>query len=138
MAQTMVEMDFLKSIHYACIENNIERVKKLKTKVNEVDGGGYSPLHYAAIKGNYQICKYLIDNGACVNKRTANGGVSCLMRACVGGHLEVAKLLLENGARFEKDNDGRDVFDIVEAMEDYTKKKNFLDLFIKYKSESLS
>ena len=48
-AQTLDELDFQKSIHYACLNNDISRVKTIISKkggsvVNEIDSTGYTPL----------------------------------------------------------------------------------------------
>lgn len=48
-AQTLDELDFEKSIHYACLNNDINRVKTIISKkggstVNEIDSTGYTPL----------------------------------------------------------------------------------------------
>jgi hypothetical protein len=48
-AQTLDELDFQKSIHYACLNNDIGRVKTIISKkggsvVNEIDSTGFTPL----------------------------------------------------------------------------------------------
>jgi len=47
--QTLDELDFQKSIHYACLNNDISRVKTIilnkgSSIVYEIDSTGYAPL----------------------------------------------------------------------------------------------
>ena len=55
----------------------------------------------AAIRGNYEIVKLLLENGANVH---ANN--DCLIHECIQrGKYQVAKLLLDNGANISADDD---------------------------------
>lgn len=56
-----------------------------------------TPLLKHARKGNYDICKLLIEKGADVNAENYENATP-LFAAADGGHPEVVKLLLENGA----------------------------------------
>lgn len=83
-------------------ERNLEEVKILLNKddvrINCVDENGMSLLCQAAFKGDYEICKFLINNGANVNDTQHDHGYTALMFAAIGGHLSVVGLLLEAGA----------------------------------------
>ncbi|XP_015784328.1 ankyrin repeat and MYND domain-containing protein 2-like [Tetranychus urticae] len=83
-------------------ENNLEEVKLLMNKddvrLNAVDENGMSFLCQAAFKGSYEICKFLIENGADVNNTRHVHGYTALMFAAIGGHLKVVGILLEAGA----------------------------------------
>ncbi|KAL3115445.1 hypothetical protein niasHT_020118 [Heterodera trifolii] len=59
---------------------------------------GISPLHIFVKKGDFALCKFLVENGANVNqKTTVSGHVTPLLIACAEGHLQIVKLLVEKG-----------------------------------------
>lgn len=59
---------------------------------------GYTPLMWAAMKGHYNVVKYLIDNGANVNSKTAEGDNVIVKALWNYGEIDIVKLLLEKGA----------------------------------------
>eukprot|EP01041_Mallomonas_annulata_P001173 gene1173-2281_t len=71
--------------------------------VNPRDEENRIPLHYACIKGNYEIAEDLIKNGAFVKARD-NQGNSPLLCACIARNLPLAKLLYKNGANVHADD----------------------------------
>src|SRR4030095_3393671 len=60
-------------------------------------GHGHTPLMRAALDGNTEKVKELIQQGADVNERDDNGRTA-LMFAVINTHYETMKLLLEYGA----------------------------------------
>jgi hypothetical protein len=61
----------------------------------------YTPLAYAAYRGNDRVVRYLIERGAKVNADAADGGTyvnTPLMMAAIQGHEAIARLLLRAGA----------------------------------------
>ncbi|CAG8580679.1 8634_t:CDS:2 [Funneliformis caledonium] len=112
-SQTLDELDFQKSIHYACLNKDVTRVKTIISKkggsvVNEIDSTGYTPLHYAARKGYLEICRTLIDHGANVNAITPELLSTPLHRASAYNHFNVVSLLLSSGAKHTlQDSDGK-------------------------------
>jgi len=64
--------------------------------VKSVNGDGYSLLTLATYRGNNEVAKYLIENGADINGSSNYG--TPLMAAVVKGNSEVVKLLLEHHA----------------------------------------
>jgi ankyrin repeat protein len=100
LSQTLDEIDFTRSIHYSCLNNQLAQVQSKLSKnpqlVNSKDNYGYTPLvrliyhkyniilnnfytkHYAAKKGNLDICKYLVENGACVHQITNGQGTTVI------------------------------------------------------------
>lgn len=125
--QSLSELEFLKSIHNAALENNIKKVSQQLHNSNQYDEFGYSPLHYAAIKGNLEIVQLLVQNGGDVNSKTKNGGVTVLMRACIGGNLEICRYLVKKGALVNcVDNDGRSLRDICDSK---SNKQEFYQIF---------
>ncbi|KAL9119071.1 MAG: hypothetical protein Q9187_004372 [Circinaria calcarea] len=57
-------------------------------------------LHIAALQGNVEIAKYLIDNGTPINAQDEKG-YTALTQACEQGYEGIFQLLLEAGADFE-------------------------------------
>ncbi|ORY04496.1 ankyrin [Basidiobolus meristosporus CBS 931.73] len=99
--QALGELDFERTLRYACTLGESEKAGHFLKKgheVNKLDKYGYAPLHYAAHQGNLAICKLLVSQGAEVNAQTPELGSTPLHRAVVQGHLEVAKLLISKGA----------------------------------------
>ena len=63
-------------LHSAVGYQNLNDVKKFISDgadINAQDGYGNTPLMLAAQANNYVIAKYLIDNGAQVDKRNGDG-----------------------------------------------------------------
>lgn len=83
-------------------KNSFEEVKQLLNEhdvnVNCYDENGMSALQHAAYKGNYDICKFLIERGADANSNEHVNGYTALMFAALGGYKNVVNLLLEAGA----------------------------------------
>ena len=76
------------------------------------DKVGDTPLHWAALKGNIDIARHLIENGADVNIKD-NAGWTPLHRAVRVTKYDIVKLLIEFGADpFITDNDGKTPLDI--------------------------
>lgn len=92
-------------------DNNKEEALRLIREnpmlVNTTNRDGDTPLHWAAINGDADITKALIDAGANIHAVDGNGDTP-IMHAAKHGSPEVAALLIDKGARFEeKDSDGR-------------------------------
>jgi ankyrin repeat protein len=93
---------------------SVERLlKKLRPELNKIDKYEHDAfLHLAAEHGHLPIVKYLVEQGADVNLRSAgripfigginrygNGGQTPLLLATAEGHVEVARYLLAQGAK---------------------------------------
>lgn len=63
-----------------------------------VSSVGFTPLHEAAVRGEPEIAKLLLEHGADVNALGGQHQITPLHAAAAGGHLETVKLLLEAGA----------------------------------------
>ena len=115
--QTLDELKFESSIFGACVNNDVERVIKLISKIkneylaeeiNKTDMSGYTALHYAARNGNYEICKLLIDSKANVNCTTKSCLSTPLHRASYMCHSKIVQLLLNYEANvLVQDCDGK-------------------------------
>lgn len=92
-------------------ECNISEVKQLindfKVSVNCYDDQGMTPLQHAAFKGNYEICKLLLDCGADVNGNQHIYGYSALCLAALSNHCDVVALLLDHGANISAKNSNK-------------------------------
>lgn len=73
------------------------------SKYDLVDEKGNTPLMYAAMKGDNERIKFLINNGANVN--LANRGYTPLSTSSAMGHTKTVRLLIENGANINTVSD---------------------------------
>ncbi|KAG0078158.1 Ankyrin repeat domain-containing protein 39 [Podila epicladia] len=110
-AESLDEVEFNRSIHAACISNNLERVRTILAKHSRgespacaLDSAGYTALHYSSRAGNKEICTWLLNAGADVDAQTPELGATPLIRTVQQGHLDVAKLLVSYGASVEVRN----------------------------------
>lgn len=82
--------------------NSYDEVKRIltdeKIRINCLDSHGMTPLQHAAYRGNYELCKLMLDCGADVNSHYHESGYTSLMFAGLAGKLNVVSLLLEHGA----------------------------------------
>ena len=81
----------------AAITNQLEWTQKLINKGADVNQPGWTPLHYAATKGNIEIMRLLIDSHAYLDAESPNGTTPLMMAAHYGTPV-ATKLLLEEGA----------------------------------------
>ena len=74
----------------------------------------YTPLHYAADLGYFEIVKFLIENGANLNSMDMDRNTSLHLATITSKfNIEVIKVLLDHGADFKlNDNSGRSVLDL--------------------------
>ena len=90
-----------KTIYEAIKKENITAIKQHLNSGADVnqkcDQMRWTPLHYAASRGNKEITELLIDKGANVNAKDERR-TTPLHRAALTGKKEVAKLLIANGA----------------------------------------
>ncbi|CAG8453668.1 1009_t:CDS:2 [Paraglomus occultum] len=111
--QTLEELDFMRSIHNACIEGATEKVRNIIVKkgshvVNERDSTGYTPLHYATRNNHLEICRILLSHDADVNATTPELLSTPLHRAILINNQSLTSLLLLNGANCRlQDIDGQ-------------------------------
>ncbi len=82
-------------------EAMVEFLLSKGANVNAVDTDASTPLHLAAISGNFDIVQLLLKNGADVNAKAAAvdyPGETPLHATAFSGHTQIAELLLANGA----------------------------------------
>nr|XP_039249349.1 ankyrin repeat domain-containing protein 39-like [Styela clava] len=109
--QTLDEIDFARGPWTPAMYGDYPAIKLYLQKGGEpnlMDSSGYTPLHYAARGGYYNICNELILSGASVNHTTKSGKSTSLHRAASQGCNDVVKLLIKNGANPRMiDDDGK-------------------------------
>ena len=99
--------DFFRAIR----GGDLETLRKLSVNPNVKDRLDTTPLHYAAIYGNPEAVRILLEHGAPPNPRQ-EGGWTPLHEAAQIGDVEMVKILLEHGARVnDQDIDGRTALD---------------------------
>lgn len=88
-------------IHDAVRKGEVERIKAILDKdplaVNLEDERSWTPLHWAALRGNKELVELLITRGAVVKVSERNDRTP-LHYASYQGHQEVVKLLIQKGA----------------------------------------
>jgi ankyrin repeat protein len=118
-AQTLDEIEFLRSCCHAASVGDLTKVKTLLKKhpaCVDSDGvdrkSGYTPLHYASRAGHLDIVRELLAAGAAVNAATTAGGATPLHRAAYAGHIDVVQVLIQAGAVVDlADSDGQTALD---------------------------
>lgn len=87
----------------AALSGHLDLVKKLRARGAEIDGGGWTPLIYAATGGQDAVVAYLLAEGANVNAVSPNG-TSALMMAVREGKGSTVNLLITRGANVNQRN----------------------------------
>ena len=93
----------LNAVQKGDLNDVISVISRDRTKVNERDKDGYTPLHEAVYNGHLEIAKYLISQGADVNAKDDNGDIS-LHEAVFTHNLEIVKYLISKGANVNTEN----------------------------------
>jgi ankyrin repeat protein len=102
-------------LHLAINEIPLYAMCLLREQVDDINGRnaelGMSPLHFAILRQNLEIVKYLIERGADINLCTREGrNRSPLHLAVLSGNLEILDCLIEAGANLNaQDRNGRTV-----------------------------
>lgn len=69
--------------------------------INATNAGGHTALYSAAVDGNTNMAKFLLENNAKVNETTSIFKLTPIMAAVYYEHKDVVKLLLEYGADYK-------------------------------------
>jgi ankyrin repeat protein/Tfp pilus assembly protein PilF len=95
-------LPLLKPLHTAAQTGKIEKLKELLKKypqlVDTGDGDGRTPLHLAALKGNKEIARLLINKGVSIDARDIDG-FTPMQLAAQNGHDRLVQLFKARGAQ---------------------------------------
>lgn len=81
----------------AALQGNLEIVRLLVDKGAEVNRPGWTPLHYAAVSGNVDLLRYLLERNAYIDAQSPNRSTPLMMSAR-HDRVDAARLLVEAGA----------------------------------------
>ena len=85
-------------LHIAAQVGHLNLCEKLLHKhnfdANKCDNYGYTPLHWSAMNGSYELLKYFLGTGIDIHVKT-NYGKNCLHIAAEQGHLNLWKKFLD-------------------------------------------
>lgn len=88
-------------LHHAVLADDYNQVESLihsGANVHQHDiKDGWTPLHYAVYVNSLEMCRLLLDAGACINSKT-NDGLTPLHFACFDKLFEIVELLISAGA----------------------------------------
>lgn len=97
--QLAPSMDLYESIAYGQLQGVKEAITKQADLLNQAAPDGFSPLCLAAYFAQFEVAKWLIEQGADLNQAAANPSkVAPIHAAVAANHLELVKLLLDEGA----------------------------------------
>ncbi|CAL4898070.1 unnamed protein product [Urochloa decumbens] len=86
----------------AAVDGNLRLLKKMASKIDLREakgdhGGGWNLLHFAAVKGRLEVCRFLVEeSGLDVNSTTSDGGTP-VAHAAATGMGSVLRYLLDQG-----------------------------------------
>jgi ankyrin repeat protein len=82
-------------------------------RVSATDASGATPLHWAALNGDLEFARLLLEHGADVEAQARGEGMTPLHAAAAGGDVDLVELLLERGADAgARDRAGRRPLDV--------------------------
>ena len=84
-------------VMYAAIEGNLEVARVLVNRGAQVNRLGWAPLHYAAVKGQTKMVEFLLEQGAFPNAPAAEGS-SPILLAVSSRNEATVRALLKAGA----------------------------------------
>jgi len=91
----------------AAKNGDLKTVKTILTsdpsKLNALDEEKYTPLHWACIRGHWDVARHLIEMGADLNIQGGDGGTP-LNWAVHHDNVEIAKLMIDKGAKLNIQN----------------------------------
>lgn len=91
-------------LHQATARGEVGRMRRIIRRkpdaVNEPDRAKWTPLHFAAIWGEPEAARLLLESGADVDPQNGDGNTPLFLAACYGEEALV-RLLLDRGARVD-------------------------------------
>jgi hypothetical protein len=114
----MILMSLLVAVHFSTVtfaepivevakDGDLDTVQMMlennPAALNALDDSGYTSLHWACIRGHWDIVRYLIGRGADLTVQGGDGGTA-LNWAVHHDNVEIAGLMIDNGARLNVQN----------------------------------
>ena len=93
-----LEEDIMQCARIGALEHIQKMIQSGRYSATYQDEEGITPLHWAAINNQYDICKYLVEQGADVNAKGGESSATAVMWASQRCHFYIVNLLLQNGA----------------------------------------
>jgi hypothetical protein len=91
----------------AAKNGDLDAVKKIikaePSQVNATDKWKHTVLHWACMRANWDIVRYLVENGADLNVKGGDGGTA-INWAVHHDNVEIIKLLIDKGAKLDIQN----------------------------------
>ena len=87
----------------AALRGQLDLVKKLVERDADVNKTGWTPLHYAATGGHVPVIEFLLEHSAYIDAESPNG-TTPLMMAAMYGSPEAVKHLIQAGADLQVRN----------------------------------
>ncbi|KAI8865646.1 ankyrin [Ramicandelaber brevisporus] len=107
-------------LHFVCRERNTDAVQILLDAIQLISEHNWTPLHLAAMKGQHEVAKLLLEHGAGASIMTSDG-YTALHLAAQDGHLSVysntSEVVLKR-VLTERDNSGASVIHSAAASGD--------------------
>lgn len=103
------------AVMLAALHGNLETVRVLVEKGAAINRVGWTPLHYAALSGNVDLLRYLLDEHAYIDAESPNRSTP-LMMAARHDRIDAVRMLVEAGADPTPRNDaGLDAADYLDG-----------------------
>uniref|UniRef100_A0A914YD02 Ankyrin repeat and MYND domain-containing protein 2 n=1 Tax=Panagrolaimus superbus TaxID=310955 RepID=A0A914YD02_9BILA len=96
---TLDEQKLFDFIEQRKVNDAKELIKNGDIRINCIDKTGMNPLDQACFRGEEELVRFLIENGANVDNRAHEQGYTCLMFAALAGNPPICQMLLDAGAR---------------------------------------
>jgi uncharacterized protein len=103
VAELLVQSGVTLTLHEAAVMGKLERVQEIlqahPERLEEFSSDGFSVLGFAAYFGHVDLVKWLLEQGAEVNRKSQNAMMVAPLHSAVSTqHVEIARLLLAHGA----------------------------------------
>ncbi|EPX74480.1 palmitoyltransferase [Schizosaccharomyces octosporus yFS286] len=89
------------NIFVAASQGDVDSIKNEfqsgSSNINDIDEGGATPLHWAALNQQFEVCDYLLENGIDINSTAGDLGATPLHWAAKRGLVQMVHYLVQRG-----------------------------------------